>query len=228
MTEYDYSPEAYERHLATQTRIAKWVNDTEQHRSEYQHAVPTKATPAYDPKSPPASHRKRPRPNLFINPPAPDSDTSDSDDYAAIPGPMPLSAPVMYPARHSPFYSAAISPVPTVGHHLLSPPVVVPQAYATGSQRSPHGYHTGSHYRSPSYVRSPQHSLAYYSVAPTPQVSPGYQYMYPSVAAGSAHPGYMVMPQQSPYQYKTMQPSVIVSNFLSVLEPNADLYFSSL
>jgi hypothetical protein len=213
MTEYDYSPEAYDRYLATQNRIARWVDETEQHRSEYEHAVPTKATPAYDSsrvrRSPPALHRKRPRPNLFIDPPHPDSDTSDSDDYAAIPGPMPLSAPVMYNAPRSPFYPTAIPPVPPVGQHMLSPPVVVPQAYATTPQRSAQvSYHSGSHYRSPSYVRSPHHSSGYYSVAPTPQVSPGYQYLYPPVTTGSAHPGHIVMPQQIPYPYKVKQPSM--------------------
>ncbi|KAF5312096.1 hypothetical protein D9619_003503 [Psilocybe cf. subviscida] len=36
MTEYDYSPEAYDRFLATQDRIAKWVDTTERHRPEFQ------------------------------------------------------------------------------------------------------------------------------------------------------------------------------------------------
>ncbi len=31
MTEYDFSPQAYERHLATQTRISSWVNETNGH-----------------------------------------------------------------------------------------------------------------------------------------------------------------------------------------------------
>jgi len=34
MTEYDFSPEAYERHLATQARIARWVDDTNSHSPE--------------------------------------------------------------------------------------------------------------------------------------------------------------------------------------------------
>ncbi|KAF9450703.1 hypothetical protein P691DRAFT_440391 [Macrolepiota fuliginosa MF-IS2] len=32
MTEYNYSPDAYERYLATQQRIARWVDNTNQHR----------------------------------------------------------------------------------------------------------------------------------------------------------------------------------------------------
>ncbi|KAG5642382.1 hypothetical protein DXG03_002940 [Asterophora parasitica] len=35
MTEYDYSPEGYERYMQTQNRIANWVNQTEQHRPEF-------------------------------------------------------------------------------------------------------------------------------------------------------------------------------------------------
>ncbi|PFH54420.1 hypothetical protein AMATHDRAFT_6 [Amanita thiersii Skay4041] len=35
MTEYDYSPEAYERYISTQRRIARWVDQTERHRPEF-------------------------------------------------------------------------------------------------------------------------------------------------------------------------------------------------
>lgn len=37
MTEYDFSPEAYERYLATQNRIARWVDETERHKTEFEH-----------------------------------------------------------------------------------------------------------------------------------------------------------------------------------------------
>ncbi|KAH0589836.1 hypothetical protein H2248_000031 [Termitomyces sp. 'cryptogamus'] len=39
MTEYDYSPEAYERYLATQQRISRWVATTEGYRNEYGNAL---------------------------------------------------------------------------------------------------------------------------------------------------------------------------------------------
>ncbi|KAG6890849.1 hypothetical protein C0992_012488 [Termitomyces sp. T32_za158] len=39
MTEYDYSPEAYERYLATQQRISKWVATTEGYRNEFGNAL---------------------------------------------------------------------------------------------------------------------------------------------------------------------------------------------
>lgn len=50
MTEYDYSPAAYERHLATQHRIANWVSQTEGHRPEFGNAlqvVPAPVTQAF-------------------------------------------------------------------------------------------------------------------------------------------------------------------------------------
>ncbi|KAF5358592.1 hypothetical protein D9758_007714 [Tetrapyrgos nigripes] len=37
MTEYDYSPEAYQRHMDTQHRIAKWVDNTNAHAHEFRH-----------------------------------------------------------------------------------------------------------------------------------------------------------------------------------------------
>ncbi|KAG6885289.1 hypothetical protein C0993_003573 [Termitomyces sp. T159_Od127] len=39
MTEYDYSPEAYERYMETQQRISKWVATTEGYRNEYGNAL---------------------------------------------------------------------------------------------------------------------------------------------------------------------------------------------
>jgi hypothetical protein len=35
MTEYDYSPEAYERFLANQSRVSNWVFDANQHAKEF-------------------------------------------------------------------------------------------------------------------------------------------------------------------------------------------------
>ncbi|KAJ3494665.1 hypothetical protein NLJ89_g10758 [Agrocybe chaxingu] len=94
MTEYDYSPEAYQRYLATQTRIANWVDKTEQHRPQFQHAVPS--GPIADAPLQPSSsshsrQRRRHHPGqaqprqLFIHVPPPDSESSD--DYADVLGP---------------------------------------------------------------------------------------------------------------------------------------------
>ncbi|KAG6908082.1 hypothetical protein DXG01_006217 [Tephrocybe rancida] len=46
MTEYDLSPEAYDRYIASQQRIANWVNTTEGHRNEYGNALTVPASVA--------------------------------------------------------------------------------------------------------------------------------------------------------------------------------------
>ncbi|KAG6874126.1 hypothetical protein C0995_005542 [Termitomyces sp. Mi166 len=35
MTEYDFSPEAYQAHLENMSRISRWVDRTEEHRTEF-------------------------------------------------------------------------------------------------------------------------------------------------------------------------------------------------
>jgi hypothetical protein len=235
MTEYDYSPEAYERYLATQNRIAKWVDETEHHRSEFKHAVPTGSSRDSSPEASLASKlkkaiapRRRPKPNLFINPPPPSDDSSSGDDsYGPGPGPMPLSAPgIMFAAPHSPMYAPMMAPA--TGVPMLSPPpMMMPQTtyitspHGSSSHRHHHGHSSShGHHRSHSYVRSPGHLTPagapgpYYAMA-SPPVSPGYQYMYPPMSGGSAHPGYIMMPaQQAPYGYgghhqKSRTPSII-------------------
>jgi hypothetical protein len=200
MTEYDYSPEAYERFVATQNRIAKWVNDTEQHRPQFQPAVNV----AQHPHRLHKEHSRRRKPSLYIHPPPP-SDSSSSDSEDSIP-PMPLSAPgMMYAAPAPPRY-----PGPPVAHApqpLLSPPPMMPMVYPN-TQRPPYysylpptnHHHRSSHSHS---IRSPHHSSAYYSMGPSPQVSPAYphpqQFFYPPHSANpNAHPGYVIMPQHHP------------------------------
>ena len=53
MTEYDYSPEAYERHMATQTRISNWADKVSQSIQ-----MPSQAIPPYS--SDHQQHRPRP------------------------------------------------------------------------------------------------------------------------------------------------------------------------
>lgn len=53
MTEYDFSPEAYERHMATQTRISNWVNAVSQSTQK-----PTESSPHHS--SDYHQHRSRP------------------------------------------------------------------------------------------------------------------------------------------------------------------------
>jgi hypothetical protein len=115
MTEYDFSPEAYQRHLANMHRISKWVDKTEQHRPQFSNAAaldeserrgdgPRRRAP------PPPLHLGR-RMNSYPFRPPPHSASSSSEeefmyaDRPGSPGPMPSS---IYP---HPF----VSPPPSYG-----------------------------------------------------------------------------------------------------------------
>lgn len=207
MTEYDYSPEAYERYLATQNRIANWVDHTEQHRPQFEHAIqtgpPAPAGPSMRPgnmsydsrrklkRSPPPSptHHytqqfQQPR-QLFVPPPGSDS----SDEYGEGPGPMPLPSPGMMFPPQPPSFQPMAQPM------LQPPPMMMPPIYmTTPHHKSSHHHHRSSHSHSRS--RS-QQSPTYYSMA-SPPVSPGYQYGYPQMMGGG-HPAYVMMqPQHYP------------------------------
>lgn len=203
MTEYDYSPEAYERYLATQTRIANWVDKTEQNRPHFEPAVPSgppanPSRPSYDPlsrpkqtpPSPPHYHplqyaQPQQRRQLYIHPPPPESESSDG--YGDGPGPMPLPSPGMMfspqPAYHH--------PTQPMGHPMLSPlPMMMPQTYMNPPHKSSRQSHRPHSLRSHSHSRS-HRSPTYYNMA-SPPVSPGYQYQYPP-AVGGGQPGYIMM-----------------------------------
>ncbi|PPR05705.1 hypothetical protein CVT26_008946 [Gymnopilus dilepis] len=207
MTEYDYSPEAYERYMATQNRIANWVNQTEQHRSQFEHAVQSsplesssmgRAHMSYDhhrsKRSPPPpsltrhypqqfAHVQQPR-QIFV--PSPGSDSSD--EYGEGPGPMPLPATGMMLPPQAPVYQPMGQPM------LSPPPVVIPPTYMTSSNhKSSHHRHRSSRSHSRSHSH---HTPAYYGMV-SPPVSPGYQYAYQPMVTG-AHPGYVMMPQHYP------------------------------
>jgi hypothetical protein len=60
MTEYDYSPEAYEKYLATQRRIANWVSDTNAEAHRYRNPFvrsPSSIAPSTSSDSVRSSHR---------------------------------------------------------------------------------------------------------------------------------------------------------------------------
>lgn len=115
MTEYDYSPEAYERALATQNRIAKWVDTTERHRDEFQ--TPFGPGGLHQQQRPPLeshSSRSTPTPSRHRDRQArrssrhhggyesSDSGSNDSREYGPGPGPMPrgLQPATGYPGPH--------------------------------------------------------------------------------------------------------------------------------
>lgn len=75
MTEYDYSPGAYERYLETQQRIARWVDETEGHRPEFKLEGNRPSSQGHTRRG--QSH------SMQINSPG-------SSEYCGLPGRMPL------------------------------------------------------------------------------------------------------------------------------------------
>lgn len=184
MTEYDYSPEAYDRYLATQRRIANWVDQTEHHRPQF---GPTTQSVADSSNSRTRHHRHYYRP--------PSSDSGSDDSYAAGPGypgpmpgpmfgPMPLHSPPpppMYPQQ--PIYHQPMVPP------LLSPgypfPPTSPQYYDN------HRRSSRSHRRL--HSQSPRHPSAFRFTPPP--TSPIYSHGYPPPPmVGYPPQGFIMMP----------------------------------
>ena len=201
MTEYDFSPQAYERYLATQNRIANWVDKTEQHRGEFQSAE--EAPPDLTRSGPgPASHSKSKRSSssrhpqskqLVIHPPPPESESSSSSE-GYYEGPWPAQVHQAGPGMV----------LPPVQQPLLSspPPMMMAPAFVTSPQRVSHHHRHRTHDRRRSHSH---HSPAYYSMG-SPPLSPGYQYTYPG------NQGYVMMPQ-----YTGTQMPVMVCQFLQII-----------
>ncbi|EAU93176.2 hypothetical protein CC1G_10544 [Coprinopsis cinerea okayama7 len=188
MTEYDYSPEAYERYLRTQQRIAKWVDKTEVCRPQFADAIkpPTTHMPGYEsPQSRPkhSPHRSRYR-SRSSTPHSSDDEAYGRAPYA--PGPMP-------PMRSAPGHSGAFPQHQMPYQYtspLASPPLVSPQ-----------GQMPPSYYGTPSIqqVKAQKRSRSYQPPPPlvlSPPVSPG---VYPQG-------GYVMMPQQQQVPMPIMSP----------------------
>jgi hypothetical protein len=208
MTEYDYSPEAYDCYLATQNRIANWVDKTEQHRAEYQSANSgpvdlTRSGPApasyskFKRASPPLpyQHPGQSQPKQFVihhPPPSSSSDSSSSGDSYQVPPPAQMHRPS--PAMVLP----QIQPV-------SSPPPMMSPVFLTSPHKTSHHHHR-HHHRSHDHRRSrSHHSPGYYAMV-SPPLSPAYQYTYPGGTQG-----YPMMPQ-----YGTQMP-VMVSQYLLLI-----------
>lgn len=220
MTEYDYSPQAYERYLATQNRIANWVDKTEQHRGEFQAAnvgLPDLTRSGPGPAShsrlkrspsPRRQHSGQSQPKHPIHPPPSESDSSSSEGYYEGPWPAQMHQPapgmVIPPMQQQPLSSP--------------PPMMMAPPFVTSPHRVPHHHRHRSHDRRRSHSH---HSPAYYSLA-SPPLSPGYQYTYPGSNQGYVMP---VMPQYGGTQMPVMvcQFSIIIAStiipfsFFSVL-----------
>ncbi|KAK2461959.1 hypothetical protein APHAL10511_006422 [Amanita phalloides] len=121
MTEYDFSPEAYDRYIANQRRIAHWVDNTELHRAEFNPATdpdPMRRTSSHDPPPRP-SHRRH---SSLPYPPVPHYPFPHNAAGPSLPGPMPIVPPpprVMY-------VSPPRSPNSRQSHHSAATYVVAP------------------------------------------------------------------------------------------------------
>jgi hypothetical protein len=161
MTEYDFSPQAYERHLANMQRISRWVAQTEHHRSQFANAAAL-TTPASMESAQKASFTRRPPPpplNLSPYPAPPYSASSSSSSefgYAngpRSPGPMP---PSMYRRPPTTAYAPRASP---------------PHTPHSSSPRSP----AFSNYGFPTYHIPPPSPFVQY-----PGMMPSYMFVSPT------------------------------------------------
>ncbi|GLB36913.1 hypothetical protein LshimejAT787_0312000 [Lyophyllum shimeji] len=176
MTEYDYSPEAWERYMQTQQRIAQWVDQTERHRPEFNSDTEPRTRPSLlkrltHRRQSHSMHEPRRRRGSFSSW---SSSSSSSELYSSgplSPGPMPLSTFQTIYAR---------------------PQTTPPAAAYHHSKHSGSRHHHHSSHHSPKYVLSPPISppaqgYPYpYGVATSPGqiASPG-SYVYPARAGAT-------------------------------------------
>lgn len=115
MTEYDFSPEAYERYIHTQQRIATWVDQTEEHRPEFGTAI---GTPSSHQGTPPMLHPmplyergnhstyERRRPSFSSSSDSSSSSSTGSSDYLPkASAPMPAQPMYLQHAVANPLHS---------------------------------------------------------------------------------------------------------------------------
>lgn len=183
MTEYDYSPEAYQRYLKTQERIGRWVDKTEGCRTQFANPFnpPVTHLPGYE-EPPPVSRRSsRGRRSSHNNSRSPSPDSGDEAVYARgpyAPGPMaPMrSAPghlSNFPKHQLPF-NQRDSPMP-------SPPIMSPQR-----EMPPSYYGTPSIQQVKAHRRTqPRHFAPPPPLMLSPPVSPG--------VYGQPSPGYVMV-----------------------------------
>lgn len=180
MTEYDYSPEAFERHMATQQRISKWVDQTGEH-SPSNPFIPLPDEPAHSPQ-----------PAFYATPQGVISPTYSSSrkhgqghGHSQHHSPSPQSTPVIIPPGYRPAVRS-FSPPPMPVRHFYSLPSIPYYQYPTGSppfNSSPHGSppYQSSPISHPSYSQSSFHS------APHQQQPVANAYFQPSYSQSSFH-----------------------------------------
>lgn len=143
MTEYDYSPDAYEKHLATQSRISRWVDKTRRYAPSNPF-VP--ATPAVEcislRKDSNASHRRQKHSHRRIRSEEPPPDKPRAHSALQSERPRP-KAPVRWHTISD--HRSGPSTRESVPHMGTTAPVLPPPALRSRPLRSytapPHVYH---------------------------------------------------------------------------------------
>lgn len=140
MTEYDFSPEAYQRHIENMHRVARWVDYTEQHRTQFTDAAALITPPEVASSHGLENSTRLPPPldlqhghGMHYYLPTPPSAPSEEFTYATTarcPGPMPTS---MY--QHQ-----VTVPSPGYGHGTQSSWNALPHDYHPQSPMFSHRY----------------------------------------------------------------------------------------
>lgn len=152
MTEYDYSPDAIERHLAKLDGIAKWVDKTKQHEPANpfaplpgEHAHPSDSYPQSPPQSPPQIQQQ--------------------------PHGYPYSYHYQYPYQTAPYYPQQ-QYYPTQPQHAFyaTPQGVISPTYSSmhisPSPRHHRSHHSSSRHSSGSRSLRPSPTATTYSLVP--------------------------------------------------------------
>ena len=221
MTEYDYSPDAIERHLAKQHQIAKWVDQT----AEQSPCNPFVTLPDEHPAA--QTSHPQPQPAFYATPQGVISPTYSSSRKHGH-GHSP------YGPGNTTYVTIPQGYTPVVGRSFSNPPTPVRRFYSTPSTPYYNLYPTGppltsspqgSPYHSPP-ISHPSHSPSstFHSNPSYIQANPAIQqphggnpYFQPSYSQSSFHStpshiqGNPVMhPQPGSYPYLQPQPMVVV------------------
>ena len=202
MTEYDFSPEAYQRHLDNMARISRWVHYTEEHRPEFEDAaalvLDRRGRPR--PSSPPPPNKLKKRPHAlplpplgtppehpYPYPPHVPRSVGSNFDYGMGMG-VGMGMGMDYLSPGGPMYAPMSAPIPPPGG-------MYPQLTLVSPHHS-HRSRSRSHSRRKSRSRS---SSISYAAPPIVTAPPGY-YPYapqgplPSPMGYAPPPGFMIVP----------------------------------
>jgi hypothetical protein len=204
MTEYDFSPEAYDRYLRTQQRIAQWVDNTEAHRPQFgkdvHHLVDASHLHPPRPGAGPVQPGHRPTRSMHDVAPPYHRRQSSSSTSSSSADEAPYRSPTHQHAQ----------PYPTVvpGMHPLYQPQPQQPLRPPMRRRSSSTQHYPSHASQHKHHRS--HIQTYVLTPPPNTPAPQYAYAYNVGGAGN-----IVSP--GPYGLASGKGSTYVSPYSSAV-----------